>query len=198
MTADHAAATPVFFEVVLEGAPEAGRGFLCGLLLGAEHAGYLEFPPELAPAGRPLGARLRDFVGLSPHECRAVIDRTLRDRLVAVRDRLEGEAGLRLAAERPVRAARFHFRYQAFARRYGEQIQALVRELPAGLTVEGGEPVETVDPEAKGIEAYAPGHEYEIQGEGSIAGRVDLVIEARCRLAAHPLVHAGPLEIELD
>lgn len=196
MTANNSASVPDFFEVVLEGMPEAGRGFLCGLLLGAGHAGYLEFPPEQPPAGRSLGDRLRGMVGLSPHECRAIVDQTTRDRLVAVSARLESEAGLRLAGEGRVRAARFPFRYQAFARRYGEEIQALLKELPAGLTVEGGEPVETVDPEAKGLEAYSPAHDYEIRGEGSIGGRVDLVIEARRRLVAHPLVHAGPLEIE--
>lgn len=198
MTANNPASAPVFFEVVIEGVPEAGRGFLCGLLLGAGHAGYLEFPPEQTPAGCSLGDRLRGMVGLSPHECRAIVDQTTRDRLVAVRARLESEAGLRLAAEGRVRTARIPFHYQAFARRYGVEIQALLKGLPAGLVIEGGEPVETIDPEAKGIEAYSPAHDYEIRGEGSIGGRVDLVIEARRRLVVHPLIHAGPLEIERD
>ncbi|MHB8080091.1 MAG: hypothetical protein ACYDIE_12655 [Candidatus Krumholzibacteriia bacterium] len=198
MTADRTASAPDFFEVVLEGVAEAGRGFLCGLLLGSGQPGYLEFPPEQAPPGRTLGNRLRGMVGLSPHECRAIVDQASRDRLVALSSRLESEAGLRLSDEGRVRAARFLFRYQAFARRYGEEIQTLLKGLPAGLTVDGGGPVETVDPEATGLEAYSPAHEYEISGEGSISGRVDLVIEARRRLAEHPLVHAESLEIERD
>lgn len=196
MTADHAASVPVFFEVVIEGGAEAGRGFLCGLLLGAGHAGYLEFPPERPPAGRSLGSRLRGIVGLPPRECRAIVDEAMRDRLLAVRERLDDEAGLRLADEGRVRSARFTFRYQAFARRYGEEIQALLKGLPAGLTVDGDEPLETIDAAAKGIEAYTPAHDYEIAGAGSIGGRVDLVIEAHRRLDEHPLVHVDPLEIE--
>lgn len=196
MTAKDTASAPVHFEVVIEGLPEAGRGFLCGLRLGAGHAGYLEFPPEHAPAGRSLGDRLRGMVGLPAHECRAIVDQATRDRLVAVRERMESEAGLRLADEGRVRSASFPFRYQAFARRYGEEIRALLKGLPAGLSVDGGDPVETIDPDAKGLEAYSPVHDYEIRGEGAVAGRVDLVIEAHRRLAGHPLVHAGPIDIE--
>lgn len=198
MTTNDTASVPVFFEVVLEGVAEAGRGFLCGLLLGSGQPGYLEFPPEHAPPGRTLGDRLRGMVGLSPHECRAIIDQASRDRLVALSSRLESEAGLRLSEEGRVRAARFPFHYQAFARRYGEEIRTLLKGLPGGLTVEGGDPVETLDPEARGLEVYSPVHDYEITGEGSISGRIDLVIEARRRLAEHPLVRTDPLEIERD
>lgn len=188
---------PTFYEVVLEGPPEVSRGFLRGLLLGAGHDGYLDFGLERMGAGGSLGEKLREMIHLHPHECHAVVDVPVRDLLARSAASMERESGLRLAAQNQIRAARFSFHYQAFAPRYAREIGALLAALPAGLRREGGEPTETLDPDAHGIEAYSPAHEYEAKGEGRIVGRVDLVIEAWRRLDAHPLVQVETVELDL-
>ena len=38
---------------------------------------------------------------------------------------------------------------------------------------------------------------YEVEGEGSISGRIDLLIEGRAKLSDHPLIRVAPIELVL-
>ncbi len=40
--------------------------------------------------------------------------------------------------------------------------------LPAGVKLTGRRAAEKRDPRAKGVEAYAPAHDYEIEGGGTV------------------------------
>jgi hypothetical protein len=105
--------------------------------------------------------------------------------------------GVRIASQKRIRSGRFEFAYHAYARRYGEEIRALLDTLPQGLKVTGGKGEERIDEEAAGVEAYTPAHDYEIKGKGSVSGRIDLLIRARRTLDEHPLVTVEPIELDL-
>lgn len=193
--AQNSTSEPPFHLVVLAGPDEAGRALLRGIYLGAGHAGFLDFTCGDA-VEHSLGERLRELVGRRGL-VRAVVDEQGLELLRRAEPRLEPETGLRLVETRRVAGARFRFRYRAFAPRYTDEIRSLLAVLPAGLRRTGGEPAETLDPRAKGIEAYSPAHAYEAEGEGEIAGRFDAVLAARTQLSAHPLVEVDDLTLDL-
>lgn len=182
-------ATPAFYEVLLEGSPKVASGFLAGLALGAGIEAQVYYCHEDAIGEEEgLGERLAELLARQPRDCRVVVDGGLRELLRRLGARLGRQTGLELASIRRVRSAELPFRYEAFARRYAEQIERKLGELPAGVKVLDHERQESVDPEAAGLEAYSPAHDYEIKGQGRIVGRVDLVVEARRALAEHPLI----------
>ena len=184
-----------FHEVVVEGHFEKSQGLLLGLVLGAGISGELYFSHEEGIRAT-FGERLREIVGLHAPICHAVVDEPVRALFEGHRSDLAAH-DVRLAEVRAIRSARFEFHYHAYAPRYTQEIQALLAALPEGVARKGGEPRERVDERSIGIEAYAPAHHYECDGAGTISGRVDLVIEARRRLAAHPLVKVERVELEL-
>jgi hypothetical protein len=186
---------PTFYEVALEGQPEQVRGILTGLVLGSGVKGRLYFSHEEGVTPVSLGERLRDLVGLQA-VCHVIVDKPVLDLLRRFEKRLVKAGEMRLAETKRIRRGRFDFAYHAYARQYGRQIRELFRSLPAGVKLEGGEPRETVDESARGIEAYSPTHHYEVEGEGTAIGRVDLLIQARRLLDDHPLVSVEPIHLE--
>ena len=52
-----------------------------------------------------------------------------------------------------------------------------------------------VNPDAKGVEMYAPAHEYELKGEAVVAGPVDAVLDLHRQSRYEELIHLGHLEL---
>ncbi len=189
-------ARPTFHEVVLEGHPEVCRGLLTGLLIGADIPDGVFFSEEEGVVRQSFGEKLKEIVGLHAAVCHVIVAGPVRKLLERHKKRLAAE-GVRVASQKRIRSGRFEFRYHAYARRYGEEIRALLRTLPPGLKVEGGKGEETIDKSAVGVEAYTPAHDYEIKGEGAVSGRIDSLIRARRALDEHPLVSVEPIELDL-
>lgn len=185
-----------FYEVVVEGHFERSHGLLLGMFLGAEVQGKLYFSHEEG-VHASFGERLREIVGLHAPVCHAVVDEPVRALFEHHATDLAAH-DVRLAAVRGIRNSRFEFSYRTYAARYAQEIRALLNGLPQGAKLEGGEPHERTDTAVAGIEAYAPVHEYECDGAGTIIGRIDVVIEAHHRLLSHPLVKAERIVLELE
>jgi hypothetical protein len=187
---------PSFHEVVIEGHFERSHGLLLGLFLGARIPGNLYFSHEEGIRAT-FGERLREAVGFHAPVCHVVVDGSVRDLLERHQEELAAH-GVRVAEAKPIRSSHFEFSYRAYAPRYAQEIRDLLAGLPPGVKQEGEPPRERVDQGAAGVEVYSPAHHYEFEGEGTIRGRIDLVIEARRRLAEHPLIRVERIELELD
>jgi len=94
-----------------------------------------------------------------------------------------------------IKQAQVEIKYQTFGKRYDDEVQALLRDLPRGVKLMNPVHVVETDPEAKGIEAYAPVHHFESNGAGILLGRFDLVIDLRDRLDVHPLIECDEVEL---
>jgi hypothetical protein len=189
-------ARPTFHEIVLEGHPEICRGLLTGLVIGADVPDGVFFSQEAGVAEQSFGERLKEMVGLHAAVCHVIVASPVRKLLERHKKRLAAE-GVRVASQKRIRSARFEFRYHAYARRYGDEIRALLRKLPSGLKLEGGKGEEKIDKSAVGVEAYTPVHDYEIKGEGAVSGRIDALIRARRVLEEHPLVTVEEIQLDL-
>jgi hypothetical protein len=184
-----------FYEILVEGHPERCRGLLQGLAIGSSSAARILLGEDCG-IRTPVGERLLEMVRPAAGVSHVVVDEEGR-RLI--REHAAGlhAAGLSVAEERAIAGGRFRYRFHAFGRRYAQEIHELLRSLPEELRHEPEESRETVDETAAGLEAYAPVHEYEIEGGGTVSGaRIDLLVEARKRLDGHPLVKAETIELE--
>jgi hypothetical protein len=186
---------PTFWEILVQGQPERCQGLLAGLVLGSGSSARL-FLAHSAGIHTPLGERILDLVHPNAVVCHVIADGPGRTLLRSVAKKLES-LQLRLEDERKIASAGFDYEFQAYAKRYGDEIRAALAGLPKGLHREGEPPKETLDKGARGIEAYSPVHDYEFKGSGRITGPLDLVLEARDALVAHPLVKVEDVTLEM-
>lgn len=190
--------TTVFYEVVFQGKPKVVRAFLSGLVLGScdNAAVYYSFLDGVHHEGK--AEKLAEMVGIRGVDCHVIVDENVSDVLKKLGKRIASETGLAIVSHRKIRGASLSFRYQAFGRKYDEEILAVLRNLPAGLNAKGFKHDVKVDPKARGVEAYSPAHDYESSGSGVVTGPVDLVIELRKEFAKYPLIKADDVVLKLS
>jgi hypothetical protein len=181
------------------------HGFLSGFLAGRGLAGrvfYCDTEKIEADLGgeEGLAEKLAEWIGFQKYLATGVV---LEEALHA--PVLEGlkiareEHSLEVEASRVVREARLEARFRTFSKEEGAEIRGLMEKPPEGVrALAPPEWKEERHKEAAGIEAYAPEHEYALSGSASFAGPVDRIVELRRRFADHPLIHCGPIRLELE
>jgi hypothetical protein len=194
MATDRTAAA--FNEVVFRGKPKVVRAFLGGLLLGANRPAqvYYSFLEGVKHEGR--AEKLAEMVGVRDTECHVIIDAVTAAWLKGLSRQVTADTGLAITANRRIRGASMELKYQAYAQRYEDEIRAALDDLPAGVRIAGMKREVRTDPRAKGIEAYAPAHEFEAKASGTMTGPIDALIGLRRRLAAYPLLKMSEIELK--
>ena len=186
-----------FNEVVFQGKPKVVRAFLSGLLLGSGRRStvYFSFLDGVQHEGK--AKHLAEIVGLRSSSCHAIVDAETAIWLKGLTRAIADETGLTITANRRIRSSSMELHYQAYARRYEDEIMAALNNLPAGLKLTGFRRDVRIEPDAKGVEAYAPAHEFEATGKGAVSGPVDLMIELKRSLARFPLLQAADIELRV-
>lgn len=172
---------------------EASREELAELLAAAETAGH----------GRPLcdrdlkldllslSDRVRDLLGGEAHHLVFATAPQARALLRAAR----AHGRVRVEELRRIEEGHFTFRAEAFSEAVAAEIRRALREdVPAGVTVEVEE-TEERDPRAKGVELFAPAHDYVYRARGTVAGSPPGVLAMHLRLDELDFVHVGRLEV---
>jgi hypothetical protein len=185
-----------YFELVVEGEFDLVKGFVLGFLEGKGIRESAVFAREHHVKGdSDLKHVFRVLTG-KEDQVRLLVDegvcQSLRESLAEVREALP----LRLVTTREISGAHAVFTYEAYAKETGDELKALFANLPEGLAVTDYEPEEKVQPEGKGIEAYAPLHHYEIRAKGKITGAVRPLIDFCDKLEQHPLVALEEIVLE--
>lgn len=96
---------------------------------------------------------------------------------------------------RKIGSLAFGFNFTTANRGVATKIKRTLSRLPDGVKLEGYEPVESVDPDAKGVEAYSPVHEYEFKGEASARGDVDGVLKLYRKLTENRAFRVEEIDI---
>ncbi len=183
-------------ELVVEGHVDLIKGFIVGFLKGKGMRGGALFARDHHVRD---DTELRHFFRLlTGHEdqVHVLVDESLCQPLEDAFANVHEALPLELVSAREVAGARFSFAYEAYAKEAGDELKGLFTNLPEGVSIVGYEVKEEVDPGAKGIEAYAPLHHYQIKATGRITGAVKAVIDFYDRLDQHALV--APEEIVLE
>ncbi|MFH1681681.1 MAG: hypothetical protein ABIH26_13695 [Candidatus Eisenbacteria bacterium] len=194
-----------FRAVVIHGPYPLVRGFVTGVLAGKGETGrvfYCERDNIEADldAEEGLAEKLAEWIGLQKYlVTTVVIEEKVHGPIVEALKRAREELRLSVEASRAVKEASLEARFRTFSQSEGIEIRRLVENPPGGVkTLPDFTLRESRREEAAGIEAYAPEHDYELEGSFACVGPVDRIVEYRKRLVENPLVQCRPVRLALE
>ena len=177
-------------ELVVEAPRGWGRGFLEDWRTGCP-PGPPTFDAE-AEGFRPggLGEKVEELVHPTREVRHLLVPETA---VVSLRDALE-EVTVR--SERPLSGARFRFRTRIHSPEHALRVHARLTALPDGLVLDPDTVFEERRiPEARGLDALAPEHDFTLQGEGGVAGPLPEIVTHLRTCREEELVHVEDLEL---
>jgi hypothetical protein len=95
------------------------------------------------------------------------------------------EMKLEVVETAKVTRAYFHFEFDTANRPVAGRIKRIFSSLPRGVCLTDFEPEEIINPQAKGVEGYAPLHSYLYKGSGVVEGDAAGVHEVYKRMDQH-------------
>lgn len=93
--------------------------------------------------------------------------------------------------------ASFEFNFEAYAKKYGDEIKKIFKSLPKSVKLVDYTPKEEVHKDAKGTELYSPDHEYSFKGKGKLVGDIETIIEYNKKFDEHPLIDVTAITLQL-
>ena len=174
-----------WYELLIDGKEEALESLL------RDHPGDTIRGSELRLASESLTDRVLEFLRAQTHHIVFASANQARELARAIRERDD----LRLESVREVVEGRFGFKAKAYNPEIGAKIHdALNSDLPDGIMCVDLEKEER-HPEAKGVELFAPAHDYVYKSRGTIVGTPPGILEMNRRLCRLDFVHEEPLEL---
>ena len=189
--------TKSYYEVIIEGSFDLIKGFVLGYLGGSGIKGEAIFGREHHVENESKFGQLMRLIHVKGNKVHVIVGAGLHDLLKDAVSNRQDELDIKILSVRKITDAHFDFAYKAFAKEFGDKLEKLFENLPKGLKLRPGyEPEETITPEGKGIEAYAPLHEYEIKANGRIYGPIKAVINFYGEVEHNPLVELGDIKLQ--
>ena len=190
-----------FYEVVFEGHYHTIFGLLEGFMMGADKEWTYYFSRRVHVKQDTFADVLREWVTLGGKLHHVLIDEDFLNAFkVALKKRSDdSKVGLKyIKSEKKILSGRFGFTFKAYAKKFGDEIKELLENLPAGVELIDYNPVEKIDKDARGVELYAPEHEYTFEGEGVIQGSVPEILSMSRALRRHPLIEVDSVSLTCE
>jgi hypothetical protein len=186
-----------YFEVVIEGHHEFIKGFISGLITGKGIQGEAFFGEDYDIDEESTFEMLARLVGMRGEHTVIIVECQLLEILREALGRPgEKQGGMNLVSVHGIKDAFFTFSIQTFSREIGKELDHILTEVSTSLKIEPPyAPKEIEMPEGRGVEAYAPLHDYEFQVRGSISGDCTEVFHCYRKLKHYEVVDLGPIEV---
>jgi hypothetical protein len=185
-----------YYELAIEGPTGRTLGFVQGFLAGHHKGRRVLDAYQEGFDTDTLRERLREFFRPSMQTYHLLVPEDLVTLVEeAVQEGVDRGMDIEIRDKRPLTGARFPFSFQIFSREHGARCRSLFDPPPEGITCEDASFREVIHPEAKGVEAYAPAHHYELTGEGTVEGEVTAVLELHRTCRDEELIKQGDLEV---
>jgi hypothetical protein len=186
-----------YYEMILEGPEDLIKGYLFGFMEGRRLEGEIIFERGLHVKKEQALAQL---VRLLYHEdkFRVMVEETVGGQIMDSLAETKHHLDIRIVSFRRIAGAEFRFEFRVFSRELGEKYRKIFVKPPEGVEVLEYKLDEEVHPDAKGIEAYAPEHEYEIRAKGLVRGKAREVIDLYDRIEHLPFMELTEIDIALE
>ena len=180
--------------IVVEGPDALLRAFTAGFLAGrGEVREAVLHGPDVGLEAGSLGERLHALLHGGRHEV-LLVEARLGAALASALGDQAGDLGIRVTDHTGIASASFAFSAETPAREAASRIKAALRHVPAGVALTDDER-EEIDPDAAGLELYAPVHAYIFRASGRITGTFDGVLMMQRQLRALDFVTVERLEL---
>ncbi|MEA3470930.1 MAG: hypothetical protein U9R24_04360 [Thermodesulfobacteriota bacterium] len=187
-------------EVILEGALALIKGFVIGFLEGSKIEGEAIFSEDHHIENEGAFGQLMRLVGIRGDQIHLIIGAGFHELLSEALKKRQNEINIKIVSVKEISMAYFDFSYKAFKKELGDELKEIFGRIsrdPEGLHMEAGyKPEEKIRPEGKGVETYAPLHEYELNATGRIHGPVKDVIDFYGVVEHYDMVELGNIKIE--
>jgi hypothetical protein len=181
--------------VVVDGRERDARAFIAGF------AGDRGLDPTSVVLGddvgldtESIGEWLRELVGEGHHVVLAPA--ALAEALAEAVEHGGEEIGLRVERRHAISGAQFGVRVETFSRQAALAVRSALDELPPGVRIEDRQEAEQSTEARRGVELYAPVHDYRYTLSARLAGAVEGVLEVRRRLSEIETASLGPLHVD--
>jgi hypothetical protein len=188
---------PTYYEVTVEGSHDLLKGFVIGFLEGRGISGETFFGDEYElDEESPLEVLFR-MMRQRDESTTVIVEAGLRSQLREALQRRKDSLPLKVVSVREVRGATFGFSVKTYSREVGQSLRELFTRPPEGVSVDPPFfPEEIVIPEGKGVEAYAPLHEYEMKWKGQVSGPIRQIFALYHRVGRFEVVRLGDLNLD--
>jgi len=182
----------VHYEILLKGNEDILCAYIHGFLAGKNIKEGIIFGNKEPFEIHEIRELIRYHGGICHFICRAGIRQTL---LSAVHSAPESYS-FEVVQQRKISSASFKFKFETFNEEVAGKLKKIFDKIPAGVTVVDFEPEEVIDPKAKGIEVYAPAHDYRYAGEGKATGNVEALLDFHRALSESEFIEMENIELE--
>lgn len=186
-----------YWELVIDGPKGWDLGFLKGFLAGKGLDGRIVDAEEEGFDCSPYREKIRELLHPDRDTLHLVVP---EEAIESVKQALAESTAkghlMSLRHQRPLKGARFSFHLKVFSKEHGDRIRAFFGNLPPGARLVEVKPLtEKQDPDSMGVELYAPAHDYELTGEGTIEGDFEPVLEVYRFCRQEDLIHQKKAEL---
>jgi hypothetical protein len=181
--------------IIAEGPEGTVRAFVSGFLAGrAVDRAAVVYGSDLPLDQGSLGERLRALLPGGRHEALLLVDARI-GRALAGAMRAADDLGLGVAEHQRLVAAWFTFAAETPSREAAARIHELITRFEPGVMLVDEER-EEFDPDAAGVELYAPVHAYMFRARGRITGELDGVVAIYRQLGDTDFVTVEAIRLE--
>lgn len=178
-----------YYEIIIRGDANVVDAYLKGFLAGRGIKSGFFFSREWPFHLKHVWERLKYRGEVEHVVCVAGLRQTISGSI----DR--SNVDIEVKEMRKIESMSFHFDFKTANRKAGAAIKRALRSLPPGVAIEDLDPVESVRPDARGAEGYAPLHDYEFEGKGVVTGDVDGVLKMHKRLSGNDSFRVEDIDI---
>ena len=165
-----------FHEIVMEGTFLLVKGFLLGFLGGVKPEGRYFFHRRAGIRRDTFREFIKELFELEnyQHFC---LESDLVDKFIEGTKLYSKVTGMEIKSVKKIKSAHFSFAYEMFNEELARKAKKVLQNLPKNVKVVDFHPLEIKEEEGKGIESYAPLHDFTARGKGTVIGDFEGVID---------------------
>ena len=188
-----------YYELVFEGRYETIAGMLEGFMLASGKNWEYWFSRKVGIETETFAEAILEWGALKSRLHHVVLEKefhTLFKKMAGTRDDLKLIRPEYTKSAMEIKSASIKFRAKAYAKKYGIESKSMLTKPPAGIKLKDYKPEEVIHESAKGVELYAPEHDYEFTAEGIAIGEFRAILDFRKKLDDHPLIEVSTIRLQ--
>lgn len=187
------------YELVIEGHEDFVKGLLRGITAGAGSSSRVMFNNEHNINRTTIADRIKEFFDASSTHTHVVLDESIVNLIEKVLSEEGEKLEVSIVSKLKLISASFTFEYSAYAENYGKMLKGIFEDLNESISMSADyDPKESIHPEAKGAEGYAPEHDYEIHAKGTVSGDFNEIMKLYERCDEEALLKSEEIELEFE
>ncbi len=188
-----------YYELVFEGRYETIAGMLEGFALASGKKWEFWFSRKAGIETETFAEAILEWGALKSRLHHVILEKEFHSylqRMIAKRKDLKLIRPEYTKSAMEIKTASFKFEAKAFAKKYGTEIKGILAKPPVGIKIKDYKPHEEIHESAKGVELYAPDHDYTFTAEGIAIGEFKAILDFRKKLDDHPLVDVSTIRLQ--